>query len=303
MRLRHLAVCAAFAALAACDGTTTDPILPAGRPALAEAAPTWKLYTNQQHTEELDATGGWEVGTGFTSSKPGRIIGFRFYRAPGETGYNYGKLFAPNGERLKKSDPFPAGTGWVTVMLNTPVFISANTTYRVSVNTNVRQVKKLGGYAYDGPLSNGPLYSSAGFYGQPAGSRPTTQSGSYFFVDVIFEEVVPPAPKPDLFVGGINPFDYANVHITICNQGAGDAPASTTQFAHWLAPTAGGPGDWRTPVPMPFPAIPANTCATRSTPSASLRGYHNEYHVWADHPGAIAESVETNNYTRGWWQP
>lgn len=302
MRSKYLAACA-LAALAACDGGSANPFDPAGAPAMAVTAPQWTIYPGTPEPPEvLDAPGGWEVGTGFRTAKDGRVIGFRFYRAPGETGSNYGKLYSPTGERLKLSKAFPAGTGWVTLMLDNPVYIQAGKDYRVAVNTNTQQVKKFNGYATDGPLANGPLTSAAGFYGQPTGSRPTTQSASYFYVDVIFEETVP-VLRPDLYVGGINPYDRANVQITLCNGGTGDAGASTTQFSHWLAPLSGGPGSWKPAVFISFPAIPANTCATRSMPSASLSGYHNEYHVWADVHNVVDESDETNNYGKGWWQP
>jgi hypothetical protein len=39
-------------------------------------------------------------------------------------------------------------------------------------------------------VDSGPDQSlaDAGYYGQPTGSMPTTQTGSIFFVDVVFEE-------------------------------------------------------------------------------------------------------------------
>lgn len=306
MRLKYLAVCASLAALAACDGPTdTNPILPTtGGPALANGAPEWSLYSSQQPTEFLDAAPGWEVGTRFTSSKAGRILGFRFYRAPGESGTNYGRLWNSAGQRLKQSNPFPSGTGWVTVMLDNPVAITAGSTYRVSVNTNVKQAKTGGGYAYNGALSSGPLYSDGGYYGQPTGSMPTSSSASYFFVDVIFEEYVPPAPKPDLYVREIWPFDGQNVQITVCNNGNADSGAFNTRLWHWVAPLPTGQGWWKTMTDnIAFPNVPAgNQCVTRSFASSSLRPYRNEYHVWADIGGVVAESDENNNRAVRVWE-
>lgn len=54
-------------------------------------------------------------------------------------------------------------------------------------NTNSKQVKTFG-YLSSGPIVNGPLVADAGYYGQPTGERPTTQTGSIFFVDVVFKE-------------------------------------------------------------------------------------------------------------------
>ena len=117
--------------------------LVAGALAAEAQGPTWTIFTTQTPTETLDASPGWEVGTRFSSSKAGKVIGFRFWRAAGETGSNYGKLWTNSGQRLKMSKAFPSGTGWVEIYLDTPVSITANTTYRVSVNTNTKQVKKV----------------------------------------------------------------------------------------------------------------------------------------------------------------
>jgi hypothetical protein len=61
------------------------------------------------------------------------------------------------------------------------------TYYRVSVNTNTKQVKTMG-FFDGGPVINGPLVADKGYYGQPTGSMPTTATGSGFFVDVTFTE-------------------------------------------------------------------------------------------------------------------
>ncbi|HEX6371112.1 MAG TPA: DUF4082 domain-containing protein [Longimicrobium sp.] len=304
MRLRYLAVCASLLATAACDGETKNPVAPTGEASrvTATANPRWSLYSSQTPTENLDATGGWEVGTRFTSSARGKVVGFRFYRAAGETGTNYGRLWTNTGTKLKTSNPFPSGTGWVTVMLDNPVEISANTTYRVSVNTNTRQAKTGGGYAFNGPLSSGPLYSDGGYYGQPAGSFPTSSSASYFFIDVIFEEYVAPPAMPDLYIGDINPFDGSNVYIRVCNNGTADAGASYTRLWHWVAPLSGGNGWWKTMVNIATPPIPAGQCVTIVYASSSYYQYRNEYHVDADIGGVVAESIETNNRGVRTWE-
>lgn len=281
--------------------------LGAGTTGVEAQAPTWTIFTNQTPTETLDAAPGWEVGTRFRSSKPGKVIGFRFWRAAGETGTNYGKLWTNSGTRLKMSNAFPSGTGWVTVYLNTPVTISANTTYRVSVNTNTKQVKKGGAYVYDGHITNGPLFSDGGYYGQPLNAMPTAESASYFFVDVIFEEYVPPPPKPDLYIGDINPFSGTKVSITVCNGGAADVTVNTyTRLAHWVAPLPTGPGWWQEIIDLFTPGpIPVGQCKLVEYTTPSAVGYHHEYHVDADSQNQVSESNETNNRAiRTWdrWQ-
>jgi hypothetical protein len=295
MRLRYLAVCASLLMAAACDGAETNPVLADAKPSLANGAPEWTLYTTQQPDQVLDATGGWEVGSRFVSSKPGRIIGFRFYRAEGETGTNYGRLWSNSGQKLKTSNPFPSGTGWVTVMLDNPVTISVNTTYRVSVNTNTRQAKRGGGYAFDGPLGTGPLSSTGGYYQQGAGNFPNTSSASYYFADVIFEETVI-QPKPDLYINAISAADLQNVKITVCNQGNADAGNSYTRLFHRVGAYPGDPnGYWQTTVDIWTDPIAAGACRTVQVASSTNPYGWNEYHTTADSQNQVAESNENNN--------
>lgn len=261
---------------------------------------TWTIFTNQVPDQTLDATPGWEVGTRFTSSHPGKIVGFRFWRASGETGSNYAKLWSNSGQQLRVSNAFPSGTGWVEVYLSSPYTISANTTYRVSVNTNTKQVKRGGAYVFDGPISNGPLYSDGGYYGQPLNAMPTSQSASMYFIDVIFEE---PAPLPDLYIGDINPFSGSKVVISVCNGGNADVTTYTyTRLAHWKAPLPTGPGAWQVIVDIYTPGpIPAGQCKPVEYASPSPVGYHHEYHVNADSTNRVVESNENNNGAVRYW--
>jgi hypothetical protein len=180
MRHSFLAVTAALA-LAACADTSPTDVQAGQAPGLSEPS----FYVSQP---------GSQVGTRFYSSVPGRIVGFRFWRAVGETGTNTVKLWTDSGTQLvSKSISTSTTSGWRPALLKTPfvdqsVCIDANTYYRVSVNTNTKQVKTGGGYSFYGALSNGPLYSSGSNYGQPINVMPTTSSNSYFFVDVVFED-------------------------------------------------------------------------------------------------------------------
>ena len=291
MHARSLAACAALLALAACaDGESASPVSPNAdaKLAVAPVGPRWSLYNGQAPTEILDATPGWEVGSRFRSSRPGRIIGFRFWRASGETGSNSVKLWTSSGTRLAQST-LPSGTGWVQSMLASPVRIAANTTYRVSANTNARQVKTGGGYVYNGHLSSGPLYSDGGYYGQPTGAMPTTESASYFFVDVIFEEDV---PLPNLYVREYDVGIPESAGVSICNDGQAGAPATTTRVTHTVYTTTGALQS-RTDRFYPTDALAAGGCGAQELP-LSL-GFINEYDVWADWGDAVYESSEGDN--------
>lgn len=305
---RYMMAVTAALALAACGDTeSANPMASAaGGPALATApvGARWSLYGSQTPTETLAASPGWEVGTRFTSSKKGKVIGFRFYRASGETGTNTARLWTNGGQQLASANFPSGGAGWTEVYLSAGAAaqISANTTYRVSVNTNTAQVKTGGGYVYNGALSSGPLYSDGGYYGQPTGSMPTSSSASYFFVDVIFEEYV---PLPNLYVGGIylGGQDYwgneiATIHI--CNNGDGAAGASTTRMKYWWAPSTGGAWQFRWDRTYATGAIAAGSCTALQVASNSAIGL-NLYEVFADTYDALYESNENDNYANAVW--
>jgi hypothetical protein len=186
---RLLTAAAAALTLAACAdaGTPVEPRTPAG-PNLTKYyyGAEW-IFTTQTPASTLgpDATGGWEAGTRFTTSREGIVTGFRFYKASGETGTHTARLWDSSGNEVAhQTFSGESSSGWQTVYLDAAVTLSAGT-YMVSVNTNVYQVKT---FAY---FDNNPIYRSfmtadAGAYGQPIGSKPSTISGSAFFVDVFY---------------------------------------------------------------------------------------------------------------------
>jgi len=272
--------------------------------ATAPVGARWSLYGSQTPTETLDAAPGWEVATRFTSSKKGKVVGFRFYRASGETGTNTARLWAENGTQLA-SATFPSGsTGWQEVYLSAAAAasINANTFYRVSVNTNAKQVKTGGGYAFVGSLSSGPLYSEGGYYGQPTGSMPNSYSSSYFFVDVIFEEYV---PLPNLYInqivanGGKNISGQEIVSIAVCNNGDGNAAASTTRLRYGWAPPSGGAWSYAPNADYYTPPLNSGACVWLQPVRSSSIGF-NLYEVWADVNDVVYESNE-NNYAYTVW--
>ena len=303
---RFFVAAAAALALAAC-GDQNSPLLvepQAAGPRLATppVGTRWSIFTSQTPAEFLDAAPGWEAGTRFTTSKPGRVVGFRFYRAPGETGVNTGKLWTNTGTLLASAN-FPSGSsGWQTVYLSSPVRISTNTIYRASVNTNTKMAKTGGGFYFDGPITSGPLRADGGYYGQPAGSMPGSESTSHFFADVIFEEDV---PLPNLYVSQIrsglaNAYGQEIVEVIVCNNGPGAAGWSYTRFLHVVTPNSGGSYTARD-VYLYTPAIASGACynhqPTTNSPIASV----NEYRVWADVDDNVYESSEFDNYRNAFW--
>jgi len=201
MRRHFLPAAIAALALTGCGDAPTAAVpakavdAPTSGPSFFTSGDRWGIFDGLTPASTLDASPGWEVGTRFYVTTPGCVVQLRFYRAAGETGTNTVKLWSNSGQLLGSQTFNLATTGWNTVELRNhglgpyvdlSICIQTNTWYRVSVNTNTKQVKTFG-YLDSGPIVNGPLVADASYYGQPTGSMPTTQTGSIFFVDVVFE--------------------------------------------------------------------------------------------------------------------
>jgi len=278
---------------------TKAPVAP--KLATAPVGPRWSIFTTQTPDALVDVTDnpGWEIATRFHSSKSGKVVGFRVWRASGETGTTSAKLWTDGGTKLISAN-LPTGTGWQTVYLATPYHISANTTYRVSANINTIQEKTFGTFQ-NGPITNGPLTADFSYYGQPAGAMPTQGSYSAFYVDVIFEEDV---PLPNLYVTGINPtlvdaFGNPVVVFSVCNNGAAASAPTTTRYWHWVAPWSGG-GYYQRQVDLSTPSIAAGSCYNFAYQDSSPIA-NNQYFIWADVNDVVYESNENDNFNQSAW--
>lgn len=142
------------------------------------------IFTTQVPQDDL-STGGqvYTVATQFSSSQSGYITQLGFYRAAGETGTNTLRLWTDSGTQLASVATSCSSTGWCWASIS-PVAITANTLYRVSVNTNTFQAKTACGIGSG--ITNQVLTAQQGFW--IAGDTfPTTSSCSNFFVDVKFD--------------------------------------------------------------------------------------------------------------------
>ena len=135
----------------------------------------------------------YEMGLRFTAARAGKIVAIRFYKSSLESNSHTGKIYSARGVLLA-SVVFTAETasGWQQMNLASPLSVSANTEYTVSVNTgNKYYVDTVGGLASQ--IISGDLKSVIGKNGVfgPVGALPTsTWNSSNYFRDVVFQ----PAP-------------------------------------------------------------------------------------------------------------
>lgn len=143
-----------------------------------------------------------ELGTRFRASQNGFITGIRYYKGSGATGTHLGHLWTSTGQQLGEVT-FSSETaeGWQVASFNTPIAITANTTYIASY------FSPSGDYAYTGnyfaqSVSNGPLRALANGEDGPNGlykysSTPVFPDNSFgssnYWVDVVFA----PNNEPD----------------------------------------------------------------------------------------------------------
>jgi hypothetical protein len=132
----------------------------------------------------------YELGMKFKSSQAGTVTAIRYYKAASETaGGHTGRIWSSSGTVLA-TVTFSGETtsGWQTATLSTPLSISANVTYVVTVNTKTHYAATNNGL--QNVITNGPLSTIAdganGLFGNP-GSFPTESwQTSNYFRDVVF---------------------------------------------------------------------------------------------------------------------
>ncbi|GIH12932.1 DUF4082 domain-containing protein [Rugosimonospora africana] len=148
-------------------------------------------------TADTNAT---EVGVKFTPSVNGSVVGVRFYKGDGNTGPHTGSLWTGTGVLLARvTFGSETGTGWQTAHFDTPVSVSAGSTYVVSYYA------PFGHYAADAnafgsPLVSGALTAPSGGngvyrYGSDAFPSSSYQSSNYW-VDPLFLPGAGPTGSP-----------------------------------------------------------------------------------------------------------
>jgi hypothetical protein len=170
-----------------------------------------------------------EVGVKFRADFDGSVTGIRFYKAAANTGTHVGSLWTSDGQRLAQvTFNGESASGWQTATFDTPVAVTANTTYVASYYApNGHYSATSGGLS--SAVVNGLLRAPASGAGTASNGvylyGPTTSfpnkpgAGTNYWVDVLFQ----PLPEPGQATG-----------VTAT---AGRFSADVS----WTAPSNGGP--------------------------------------------------------------
>jgi hypothetical protein len=136
-------------------------------------------------------TGPWsyELGTKIVLDQPATLAAIRFWKDSHETGSHTARLWTATGTLLATlAVTGETSSGWQQVNIATPIPLSANTVYIVSVNANAYFVTTRSGLAT--PLTSGIAHTATdiknGVYGSATGLFPTNSfSSTNYFVDVV----------------------------------------------------------------------------------------------------------------------
>lgn len=146
--------------------------------------------------ESTTDTRAVEVGVKFQAAVDGQITAIRFYKGARNTGVHTASLWARTGWVLLARKQFlnETGSGWQQVDFDTPVSISANTTYAASYFAPFgRTPHDL--YYFKSSWTNGPLKALASTFEEKNGVyryslTPTAPFDTYYqtnyWVDVVF---------------------------------------------------------------------------------------------------------------------
>lgn len=136
-------------------------------------------------SDNLDDSVGYELAQQIQSNVNGSITAIRYYKASLETGTHIGKIWSSTGTLLASvTFADETASGWQEQSLTTPLAITANSSYIVSVNIN--QYYVVTNYPTPETFVRGDLSgASGGFFGS-VGNFPTTSFNNNYFRDIVF---------------------------------------------------------------------------------------------------------------------
>ena len=148
------------------------------------------FFANTNPASEAD--GKYELGIKFHVSESGKIKEFCFYQAKKEKGPHIFKLWSSDGKKLLavKVDAVDKA-GWVSIPLEKPFAVSANTEYIVSYTCNNSYVATPD--VFTSPIYKEGIKAISGVYSKDTSGTKApdkTYKNMHYFIDVIFSKDV-----------------------------------------------------------------------------------------------------------------
>lgn len=155
------------------------------------AAPTVSFFSPSSTPAIISDTDTSHVnlGTRFSSTQSGTIIGLKYYKGLADGGVHVGSLWSSTGTLLASATfTDDSASGWKTVTFANPVSIAAGQTYVASYNSQGRYASTPN--YFTSAYTVGPLTIEAGngyySYGQGTLFPSNPSNGANYWVDVIF---------------------------------------------------------------------------------------------------------------------
>jgi hypothetical protein len=164
-------------------------VLNGGVPSVAKIVRVGSTSVFLTDAPETIATGQgltWEQGLEFSSSVNGEITHIRYWKAADEpAGGHIGRIWSTNGTLLATASfTCETASGWQQAPLSPALPITAGVHYKVTYNVSNVVSKTFN--VLNSPITVGLLTGWGSSFSTPAGSYPTTGSGSNLFADIVF---------------------------------------------------------------------------------------------------------------------
>lgn len=224
---------------------------------LASAQTLWGTSAPLGATVDTDPN-SVELGTSFTPSVSGQVVGVRYWKTAENRGTHVGNLWDSSGKRLATAT-FTSETsgGWQTVMFSSPASISAGKKYVASYlapRGRYSSTVDLTAHSLSSKLlSVAPQGSGVYSYGTSSSFPTKTWRSSGYWVDVLFVPTAGSTPAP----AGTTTTTPTPAPAPVPAPTPTTAPAPTSAPAPVPAPaptTAPAPSPTTAPAPAPTPA-------------------------------------------------
>jgi hypothetical protein len=233
------------------------------------SATTYTLWGDRTPSGSVDSdTQSVELGTAFTATQDGSVLGLRFYKTPENTGTHVGHLWASNGKLLATiTFAHETSRGWQTATLSTPVKIKAGQRYVASYlapHGRYFQAENFTGASTTPLLAVERGRSGVYHYGKRGGFPTSQWHSSQYRADVVF---APSGPVPASTTGTATPTKSPGTSPTPTTTAPRPTPTATRPTTTAPRPTASS-GATASPRPTTS-ASPTTTPTTPSSPPAT----------------------------------
>ena len=160
-------------------------------PVFAPSDSLWNAATTPGALTAIDSQ-AVTLGVKFRASTAGTVTGVRFYKGSDNTGTHTGSLWDSTGQLLATTTfTGETASGWQQATFDTPVAITANTTYIASYHTPSGHYSRTRFYFESFSYTNGPLTAPSGGNGVYAYNAVDTfptnvYDSTNYWVDVMF---------------------------------------------------------------------------------------------------------------------